>query len=379
MTAGNNAGFSVRASGTAPLSYQWQLNSSNIAGATASGYTFTSAWSQSGNVYSVTITDGNGLSTTSTPATLTVNLPAELGSLKGKLVFLRNDPRKGAYSGTLYLYDFKSKALTPLSPGWSSVFYPKNAGFSSDGSLLTFSAYVDAAASEEDMYVWTVGSAQPPMDITAGSQKRNEDPKFAPADKRLVFKQNGDIILRDLQGNLHNLTNDNGSPEASQPYFMPDGQRIVFSVLKTAGAPSSAAIKMLTVSPSGQVISGSSQLMNDPGVEEYYPIAWGAGQFLFTRWVSVSNTNDVLYSYSFDTGIESNLIFNQMGCNNSDPFPADNQNTLVFYANNCPGGAGGYDLYIASNASGNIYPLTILDPEFATALDEYAPTYWPGQ
>src|SRR5205807_2416005 len=39
VTAGQTATFTVVASGTAPLSYQWQKNGANIAGATSSSYT----------------------------------------------------------------------------------------------------------------------------------------------------------------------------------------------------------------------------------------------------------------------------------------------------------------------------------------------------
>src|SRR5207245_2355696 len=39
VTAGQTATFTVTASGTAPLSYQWQKNAVNIAGATARSYT----------------------------------------------------------------------------------------------------------------------------------------------------------------------------------------------------------------------------------------------------------------------------------------------------------------------------------------------------
>src|SRR5207249_9578148 len=39
VTAGQTASFSVAATGTAPLSYQWQKNSVAISGATSSSYT----------------------------------------------------------------------------------------------------------------------------------------------------------------------------------------------------------------------------------------------------------------------------------------------------------------------------------------------------
>ncbi len=39
VTAGQTAMFSVTATGTAPLSYQWQENSADISGATSASYT----------------------------------------------------------------------------------------------------------------------------------------------------------------------------------------------------------------------------------------------------------------------------------------------------------------------------------------------------
>ncbi len=73
VTAGQTASFSVAATGTAPLNYQWQKNGANIAGATASSYT-TPATSSSDNgaQFTVVVTNTVG-SATSTAATLTVN------------------------------------------------------------------------------------------------------------------------------------------------------------------------------------------------------------------------------------------------------------------------------------------------------------------
>ena len=39
VNAGQTATFSVTATGTAPLSYQWQKNGANITGATSASYT----------------------------------------------------------------------------------------------------------------------------------------------------------------------------------------------------------------------------------------------------------------------------------------------------------------------------------------------------
>jgi serine protease len=72
---GQAASLSVVAVGANPLSYQWKLNGTNIAGATASTYT-TAALSlaDSGKRYSVTVS--NSLGTVTTPeATVTVSTP----------------------------------------------------------------------------------------------------------------------------------------------------------------------------------------------------------------------------------------------------------------------------------------------------------------
>src|SRR6202040_3778808 len=73
VTAGQTATFSVIAGGTAPLSYQWQKNGVNIAGATASSYTTpATATTDSGATFDVVVSKTAG-SVWSNAATLTVN------------------------------------------------------------------------------------------------------------------------------------------------------------------------------------------------------------------------------------------------------------------------------------------------------------------
>jgi len=73
VTAGQTATFAVVATGTAPLSYQWQKNGANIAGATATSYTTpVTATSDSGSTFDVVVSNTAG-TVTSAAATLTVN------------------------------------------------------------------------------------------------------------------------------------------------------------------------------------------------------------------------------------------------------------------------------------------------------------------
>jgi glucose/arabinose dehydrogenase len=73
VAPGASVTFSVRASGPAPLRYQWQRNGSNIAGATAQDYTIASvAQADTGARFRAIVTNDFG-STTSAEAVLTVS------------------------------------------------------------------------------------------------------------------------------------------------------------------------------------------------------------------------------------------------------------------------------------------------------------------
>ncbi len=78
VTAGQAASFSVTASGTAPLTYQWKKNGAAISGATAASYTTPATVAADNNSqFTVTVTNSAG-SVTSNAATLTVNIPASI-------------------------------------------------------------------------------------------------------------------------------------------------------------------------------------------------------------------------------------------------------------------------------------------------------------
>jgi hypothetical protein len=86
-TVGSPAYFSVTATGTAPLTYQWLKNGSTISGATSSSYTIAATVSGDAGSYTVTVTNAQG-SVTSSAASLTVNaapvvIPASGGFIIG--------------------------------------------------------------------------------------------------------------------------------------------------------------------------------------------------------------------------------------------------------------------------------------------------------
>jgi hypothetical protein len=74
VTVGSTATFSVTATGTAPLSFQWQKNQADIAGATSSNYTTpATVIGDNGSTFQVVVSNGILPNATSTAATLAVN------------------------------------------------------------------------------------------------------------------------------------------------------------------------------------------------------------------------------------------------------------------------------------------------------------------
>src|SRR5690606_18569869 len=74
VNAGQNAQFSVTASGTPAPTYQWQFNGTAIASATGSTLILSNVSSANAGSYTVVVSNPNG-SVTSNAATLTVNTP----------------------------------------------------------------------------------------------------------------------------------------------------------------------------------------------------------------------------------------------------------------------------------------------------------------
>ncbi len=97
-TAGKTATFTVTASGTTPLTYQWQKNDTSISGATGATYTTPPVQlADDGSVFKVVVTNSAG-SVTSNSAKLTITSTSG-GTTPADVVTFKNDPgRTGLYA-----------------------------------------------------------------------------------------------------------------------------------------------------------------------------------------------------------------------------------------------------------------------------------------
>ena len=107
--------FTVTATGTAPLTYQWRRNGSSIVGATGSVYTFNMDWSDDGDSFDCVVTNAFGTATSNT-ATATVtsaSIPWNRWITYSRNEYSAAYPAAGAYSlpNTGYVGKFWSGAL----------------------------------------------------------------------------------------------------------------------------------------------------------------------------------------------------------------------------------------------------------------------------
>jgi Leucine-rich repeat (LRR) protein len=115
VIAGSNVTMNVSASGTLPLTYQWQLfgtnlvNGGNIAGATAPNLTIFAAQTNNAGPYTVVITNVAASLTSSPPAQLIVNVPPSITAQPQSLVVL---------VGSNVTFTVGASGTTPLSYQW---------------------------------------------------------------------------------------------------------------------------------------------------------------------------------------------------------------------------------------------------------------------
>jgi choice-of-anchor C domain-containing protein len=190
VTVGNTASFAVTAIGTAPLTYQWQFNGTNISGETNSSLTLMSVQTnQSGN-YSVLISNAfnyagsSNAMLTVVPAVCIVppaglvawwraesnaldNLGANNGSLNGGVTFASGKVTEAfAFNGTSsFVQVTSSPALKPTGPftleAW--VNYDQQTGM--NGDTIAMKGPDDEVPGDWDLTISSVRKLRPHVNL----------------------------------------------------------------------------------------------------------------------------------------------------------------------------------------------------------------------
>jgi Tol biopolymer transport system component len=276
--------------------------------------------------------------------------PNPASRLRGQIIFHRYT-NYDAWDGRLYLYDFTTKRLRFLSERWQ-IDHAINANFSPDGKQIVFMGVPRGQHRGDawNVYLWTINSRNQPVNLTDQPGTRDEDPRFAPDGKRIVFKQDGELRIMDLRSRQIQAIRFGGvKAERSMPMFTSDGERVVYA----EGARKDMDLFLVDVADGTR-----RPLAIEPEIQEYFPVPLDASRFLYARWTSEADHHDQVWSGSLDGKSRGPLPFNEPGSDSSDPYPVDDR--LIVFSSTRAGGQGGYDLYLGDQKDGSSWTLSSL-------------------
>lgn len=167
-TAGQSVTFSVVATGTGSLSYQWQKNNSNVSGGTTASYTFTAESSDNNATFRVMVTDSNG-TTPSNTATLTVNATPVKPTITTQPANLTVTAGQAATftvvaTGTGQLtYQWQKGSTNPANiSGATSATYTFTTASTDNGDVFRVVVSDSAGSATSNTATLTVNTTQPP-------------------------------------------------------------------------------------------------------------------------------------------------------------------------------------------------------------------------
>ena len=288
-------------------------------------------------------------------------------TLTGKLVY-HNYTSYDDLDSRMYIYDFTTNELDEISRSWTVVKHPMNGHFSPDGKYITFMG-IGTKTNSWDIFIYELGSSKQPENLTAQGDYRDEDPKYSYNGTKICFKRNDQLAEIDVKSkNISILSHNNSDVDPySMPYYTTDDSKLIFG----GGHNPNSYIGIWDIRT-----STVKKLYDKPSVVEYYPITINATSFYYTQHVSPSNNHDQLYKGYLDGSPSICLSFNKTNADYSDACPVGS-GWLIFVSTRSTS-KGGYDLYIAHETSGVIYPLSDYNFLINTSKNELGPDYIPA-
>lgn len=292
---------------------------------------------------------------------------ADIHDMSGTLFFHRYSDY-GSWDATMWSLDLQSGAFQQINQDWTTVLSPINAHVSSDGQYLTFMGSaaglpnIDGKTQYDwDVFIshWEGSQWSDPTNLTGANGKRDEDPKFSPDGKTIVYKEDGVLAIVSSTGGVKKYLSI-GEAESSMPYYRTNGIDILFErqgkiYLKTATG---------------------DQLM-DPGTggeSSYYPIGVDNERFLFSR-VQDSKHDGIRWGY-YDGRQSTDLFFNNDTWDSSDSYPYQDARDFIFLVSgdvNIP--KGGYNLVIADLKRKKVVNIDEIYGEINSHFEELGPAW----
>ena len=294
---------------------------------------------------------------------------ADIHDLTGTLIFHRYSDY-ASWDATMWSLDLKSGAFNQINKNWTTVLSPINAHVSSDGQYLTLMGSAAGlpkikgeARYDWDVFIshWDGSNWSDPINLTGPNGKRDEDPKFSPDGKTIVFKEDGVLATIASTGGAKTYLSV-GKAESSMPYYRTNGKDILF---ERQG-------KILLKSSDGE-----KEL--DPGtggISSYYPIGVDNERFLFTR-VQDSQHDGIRWGY-YDGRPSQDLFFNNDTWDSSDSYPYQDAKDFIFLVSgdiNIP--KGGYNLVIADLHAQKVINIDDLYGDINSHQQELGPAWTP--
>ncbi len=283
--------------------------------------------------------------------------------LKGKIIY-HTYSSYTARDSKLYMVDLDNGTQVCLNEDFEDAVHTMNGSFSPDGESVVFMGITNRFYGEEwDIFLYNLQDKFL-INLTKNNGYRNEDPKFSPDGKFVVYKQGYwsaeqdrmvfDIWELELETKKTRQVTNN-LEEESMPYYSTDGEYIYY--MKGEGGSS----EICEVDRRGEEY-GVKTIFKEEGVQSYYPITY-KDKVYFAKWHEPSNTTDMLIILDED-GKRIPVSFNNIDYNVSDSYPISDE--LVIFSGTTRGtirGAnkGGYDLYLGDILTGQVW-----------SMDEYA-------
>ncbi|MGD0905956.1 MAG: immunoglobulin domain-containing protein [Candidatus Acidiferrales bacterium] len=310
VTAGQTATFSVTATGTATLAYQWSKNGAAISGATAASYTTpATAATDNGSLFTVTVTNSTG-NVTSSAATLTVNVPPSITTQPANQSVIAGQPATfnvtASGSGTLS-YQWYKNGSTIM--GATAASYTTPATTASDNGAL-FIVTVIGSASTITSHAATLNVNVPPSITTqpanttasAGQTASFSVAATGTATLAYQWKKNGTAI--------------SGATSAS--YTTPatsasdSGALFTVTVSNAFGSVTSSAATLTVNAPPSITTQPSNQTVTAGQTATFSVTASGSGTLSY-QWSkngsTISSATSASYTTPATTGADNGSLF----------------------------------------------------------------------